>query len=131
MRTRSVDMALESGRVNSYREALVVVRFGDGAAIECVLDTGFDGGLMLPRAFVSQIQNSTIGELTFEMVGGARMSAEVGLADIDWLGQLRQIEVIVSESDDALVGTELLAATTLIIDYTASTVTISTGLDGI
>jgi len=76
-------MALESGRVNSYREALVLVRFGDGVAIECVVDTGFDGGLMLPRAFVSQIQIAVIGELTFEMVGGATMSAEVGLTDID------------------------------------------------
>ena len=61
-------MALESGKVNSYREALVVVCFREGAAIECIVDTGFDGGLMLPRAFVSQIQIPIIGELTFEMV---------------------------------------------------------------
>lgn len=55
-------MALESGRVNSYKEALVLVRFSEGAAIECVIDTGFDGGLVLPRALVSQIQIATIGE---------------------------------------------------------------------
>jgi clan AA aspartic protease len=105
---------------------LVLVRFRDGAAIDCVLDTGFDGGLMLPRAFVSQIQIPIVGELTFEMVGGARMSAEVGLTDIDWLGRLRQVEVIVSEGDDALIGTELLIATTLIIDYPSSSLAIST-----
>ena len=118
-------MALEAGRVNSHREALVVVRFRDGAEIECLLDTGFDGGLMLPREFVSQIQFATIGELTFEMVGGARMSAEVGLTDIEWLGGLRQVEVIVSAGNDSLIGTELLIATTLIIDYPASSLTIS------
>jgi len=121
-----VAIELESGRVNSYREALVLVRFRDGAAIDCVLDTGFDGGLMLPRAFVSQIQIPIVGELTFEMVGGARMSAEVGLTDIDWLGRLRQVEVIVSEGDDALIGTEFLIATTLIIDYPSSSLAIST-----
>src|SRR6266850_4738559 len=110
-------MALVSGRVNSYREALVLVRFRDGAAIECVVDTGFDGGLMLPRAFVSRIRFPIIGKLTFDMVGGTRMSAEVGLTEIDWLGRLRQIEVIVSEGDDALLGTELLIGTTLTIDY--------------
>lgn len=119
-------MALESGRVNSYREGLVLVRFRGGAAMECILDTGFDGGLMLPRGFVSQIQIAMIGELTFEMVGGARMSAEVGLTDIDWLGRLRQVEVIVSEGDDSLIGTELLIATTLIIDYASSSLAIST-----
>lgn len=119
-------MALESGRVNSYREALVLVRFREGAAIECVVDTGFDGGLMLPRAFLSQIQIPIIGELTFELVGGRRMSAEVGLTDIDWLGKLHQVEVIVSEGDDALIGTELLIATTLTIDYASSSLAIST-----
>ena len=122
-------MALESGRVNSYREALVQVRLEDGAAIECVVDTGFDGGLMLPRAFVSQIQIPIVGELTFEMVGGAKMSAQIGLTVIKWLGELREVEVIVSESDDALVGTELLMATTLIIDYPSNTLTISTDED--
>jgi clan AA aspartic protease len=119
-------MALESGRVNSYREALVLVHLGDGAAIECVVDTGFDGGLMLPRAFFSQIQIPIIGELTFEMVGGAKMSAKIGLTDIQWLGELREVEVIVSEGDDALIGTELLIATTLTIDYSSSNLTIST-----
>jgi len=38
-------MELESGRVNSYREALVLIRFRDRAATECIVDTGFDGGL--------------------------------------------------------------------------------------
>jgi clan AA aspartic protease len=119
-------MALESGRVNSYREALVLVRFTDGVAIECVVDTGFDGGLMLPRAFLPQIQIAIVGELTFEMVGGAIMSAEVGLIEIEWLGELRQVEVIISEGEDALIGTELLLAATLTIDYASSSLRIST-----
>ena len=57
------------------------------------------------------------------------MTAEIALADIEWLGKLRQIEVVVSEGEDALIGTELLIATTLTIDYNTSTVTISTGMD--
>jgi clan AA aspartic protease len=119
-------MALESGRVNSHREAVVLLRFRNGAVIECVVDTGFDGALMLPRVFVPKIQIAIIGELTLEMVGGARMSADVGLTDISWLGRWRQIEVIVSEGEDALIGTELLIATTLTIDYQSSSLAIST-----
>ena len=125
MHTRLV--AMGSNQVESILiEALVSVRFQDGAAIECVVDTGFDGGLMLPHEFVSQIQLPIIGELTFEMVGGATISAEVGLADIVSLDSLRQIEVLVSEGEDALIGTELLIATTLVIDYSSSTLAIST-----
>ena len=105
---------------------MVLLRFRNGAVIECVVDTGFDGALMLPRVFVPQIQIAIIGELTFEVVGGARMSADVGLTDISWMGKWRQIEVIVSEGEDALIGTELLIATTLTIDYQSSSLAIST-----
>jgi hypothetical protein len=91
---------------------------------------GFRWRFNVPRALVSQINLSIIGKLAFEMVGGVRMSAEIGLADIDWLGQLRKVEVIVSEANDALIGTELLIGSTLVIDYSLSRVTISTNENG-
>ena len=119
-------MALESGRVNSYREALVLIHFRDGGAIECVLDTGFDGGRMLPRAFISQLKMPAIGKLTFETVGGAKMAAEIGLTEIKWLDELRKVEVVISEGDDALIGTELLISTILVIDYLSNSLAIST-----
>ena len=71
---------------------MVLVRLGDGAAIECVVETGFDGGLMLPRAFISQIKIPIIGELTFEMAGGAKMSAKIGLTYINWLGDYARLK---------------------------------------
>jgi len=43
---------------------------------------------------------------------------------------LRQVEVIVSEGDDSLIGTELLIATTLVIDYLSSSLAISTSENG-
>lgn len=119
-------MALESGRVNSYREALVQVRLRQGAAIEWVVDTGFTGALMLPRQFCSPLEIPIVAELTFGMVGGATMSADVGLTGINWLGEFREVEVIISDGDDALIGTELLIATTLTIDYSSRDLTIST-----
>lgn len=41
-------MPHESGEVTDSREARVRVRFAGGALAECVVDTGFDGALMLP-----------------------------------------------------------------------------------
>ena len=117
-------MAHELGSVNSFREALVKVRLS-GEVVECVVDTGFDGGLMLPRAVADHLQISIIGRLAFEMVGGMRMFAQVGLADIEWLDEVREIEIILSDGNDALIGTELLTGTTLSIDYVARVVTIS------
>lgn len=83
---------------------------------------------MLPRAFADQLQFPIIGRLAFEMVGGTRLFARVALASIEWLGQVRQIEIIVSEGSDALIGTELLQKTILMIDYVSDRVTISTSV---
>ncbi len=53
------------------------------------------------------------------------MFARVGLASIQWLDEVRQIEIVVSDGNDALIGTELLQETMLVIDYASSRVTIS------
>jgi clan AA aspartic protease len=118
-------MARESGSVNSFREAIVEIRLRDGVAIECVVDTGFDGGLLLPITIADQLRIPILGRLIFEMVGGTRMVAPVGLASIEWLGATREVESIFSEANEALIGTELLAGTSLNIDYVANVVTIS------
>ncbi len=45
-------MAEQKGIVNEYAEAVVQIRLINGAVIECVIDTGFSGSLLLPREFV-------------------------------------------------------------------------------
>jgi hypothetical protein len=62
--------------------------------------------------------------LAFETVGGGRMFAPVGLADIEWLDEIREIEIIFSHGNDALIGTELLMETSLNFDYVARVVNI-------
>ena len=101
-------MPQESGSVNPLREAILVIRFVMGDAIDCVVDTGFDGALILPTNVARKLALQTVARLVFDLVGGARMSADVCLAEIEWLGQRRTVEVILSEADDALIGTEML-----------------------
>ena len=45
-------MPQESGSVNAHREAVVEIRFVQGDTFECVVDTGFDGAILLPESFV-------------------------------------------------------------------------------
>lgn len=118
-------MAQESGRVNTLREALVVIRFRGGESFECVVDTGFNGALMLPRSFVDHLQIPIRGKLAFNLVGGARLVAQIAYAHIEWLGEERTTEIVVNEGYDALIGTELLTSTTLNINYVTRVVTIS------
>jgi clan AA aspartic protease len=118
-------MSHESGEVTNSREARVRLRFAGGEAVECVVDTGFDGALMLPRAFVERLQLPSVGRLIFQVVGGMRTSADVALAEVEWLGARRVFEVIVGEGEDSLLGTEMLVDARLTIDYVEHTLIIT------
>jgi clan AA aspartic protease len=115
-------MAKETGRVTATREALLRLRLSAGETVECLVDTGFTGALVLPQALVTRLNLPIVGREVFEMVGGRQFIASVAFADIEWLGETRTVRVIVSE--DTLLGTELLDGTRLIVDYIAYTVTV-------
>lgn len=94
-------------------------------AFDCVVDTGFDGALILTAAVAERLNLSIVARLVFDLVGGARMSAYVALGEIEWLGQDRSGEVILSDGDDTLIGTELFEGANLILDYPTRDVTIT------
>jgi clan AA aspartic protease len=118
-------MPQESGNVNALREAIVEIRFTGGYALNCVVDTGFDGALVVPAFVAQHVGLPVVAQLAFELVGGARMSADVALGEIEWLGQDRIVEVILSRGNDALIGTEMLEGAKLIVDYANRLTTIS------
>jgi clan AA aspartic protease len=119
-------MAYIAGRVNEAPEPVVSVRLVGGPVgeleVECVVDTGFTGALVLPRTVVEQLGLPVITHEEFRMVGGARDSADIALAQVHWLGEVRRVDVIVKEA--YLVGAALLAGARLTVDYGAGTVLI-------
>jgi clan AA aspartic protease len=116
-------MAEEQGRVTAAREAILRLRLVSSEIIDCLVDTGFTGALVLSQSLVTRLSLPVVGREVFEMVGGRRFIADVALAEVEWLGVRRTVRVIVSE--DALLGTEMLEGTRLIINYVACTMTIS------
>jgi predicted aspartyl protease len=48
-----------------------------------------------------------------------RQIADIAELEIEWLGQSRAVEVIISDGDDSLLGTELLDGCRLVVDYVA------------
>jgi len=47
-------MAQENGFVNENLEPVLTIKFTNGSTIEGVIDTGFNGSLLLPRRFVEE-----------------------------------------------------------------------------
>ena len=110
-------MAEEKGLVNENSEAVLHIELTDGASIDCVLDTGFNGSLLLPQSFVEQHSPAVFVRVQVELAEGK--TAEVGMTtvEIKWLGNEFPINILVSEADEALLGTEMLNGSVLEIDY--------------
>jgi clan AA aspartic protease len=122
--TRSVDEASTIGWVDANGEAIVPIALAAGVTINFVIDTGFDGELLLPASVAETLLLPIIGERECLVVGGAILTNFTSLVEIDWMGSPRVTEVILSEGDDYLVGTSLLRQTRLKIDYIARSVVI-------
>jgi predicted aspartyl protease len=118
-------MPTVSGKINERLEALAPLRFVGGREVECLLDTGATCALVLPPALVADLGLLTVGYVQgIQLLGGERTDAALALAEIEWLGQTRQVEVIVR--DDFIIGTELLDGACVVLDYRARTLTIIT-----
>jgi clan AA aspartic protease len=118
-------MAREDGSVNAQLEAWLRVRSSGGEVIDCLIDTGFDGALVLPRGEASRLNLTILGRVPIIGVGRVRAIADIAELEVEWLGETRAVEVIISDGDDSLLGTELLDGSRLLVDYINYTVTIS------
>ena len=95
------------GSVNTNREAVIQIAVLSDSkqiqAVRSVIDMGYTGDLMLPRAIVDElelslqaIQDAILGDgslTTFEMYAGS----------VIWDGQVRRVEVNASETESLVV----------------------------
>ncbi|MEK6922713.1 MAG: hypothetical protein AABX08_02855 [Nanoarchaeota archaeon] len=83
--------------------------------IEPLIDTGFNGALLLPLRKIHALNLKRIGFTEYAMADGSIVAAEMFSAEIEWLNKKRRVGVIGSHSDFMLLGMELLknAITTL------------------
>ncbi|MCY7375880.1 MAG: hypothetical protein LH472_07890 [Pyrinomonadaceae bacterium] len=115
----------ESGKVNEYLEPIITLELANGAKIDCLVDTGVNGTLFLPREFIEANNLTSIGEQEFNSVAQAESHfAELFVADVKWLGEEFEVRIIAGEYDSALIGTGMMLGAKLEIDYAASTVVI-------
>ncbi|HLM01494.1 MAG TPA: hypothetical protein VK400_10615 [Pyrinomonadaceae bacterium] len=118
-------MAQEKGFINEDLEAILSVQLINGSDVECIIDTGFNGSLLLPRKFVEDNSLALVGREPVTMVEQNIIEVDVVSGEINWLGGKSLVRVLVSETNEALIGTQMLAASVMEIDYKNKTVKIT------
>jgi len=115
----------EFGKVNEYLEPIVTLELRNGAKIDCLVDTGFNGTLFLPRYFIKINNPVSVGEQEFNSVAQSESHfAKVFVAVVKWLGEEFEVRVIAGEYGSALIGAGMMLGAKLEIDYAASSVVI-------
>ncbi|MGZ8842422.1 MAG: hypothetical protein ACXW18_02090 [Pyrinomonadaceae bacterium] len=118
-------MATEFGSITFAREPILPVHLADDVIVECVVDTGFSGALMLPREIIERLSIPIVGKETFELVSGQFIVASLALVEIDRLGRRRPVRVVISDGSDLLIVNELLDGNRRISDYVLNRVTLT------
>lgn len=87
-----------------------------GKQISLVVDTGFNGELMLPRTLVEELGLAYSMKSEAELADGSIVETTLYQVRIHWFGEERALQAIVTEAEDGLIGTEMLFGLTLFID---------------
>jgi clan AA aspartic protease len=119
------------GRVNQQREAILnLVIIGDRSqkiAVDAVVDTGFNGDLILPIEMVLELELSPQGYQRATLGDGTISQFRVYAGTVIWDGSRRLIEVNAATSG-VLIGMGLLEGYKVEIDTTPNGVVTITDL---
>jgi clan AA aspartic protease len=117
----------ERGSVNERQEASIFVEFANGFRVEFLIDTGFDGHLCLPKSVLQELNLKTNASTFIFGIGTHTETLDVGSAEIVWFGEkLSNVDFLVNEGEDFLLGTALLENKELYINYKTGEVLITT-----
>ena len=118
-------MFQKTGNVNEKLQATLNIELSNGANFECLLDTGFQGTIVVPRQFAEQHALEITGREAFIGAENSSIEFDTAIAEIKWLGDIFVLPILVSESIEALIGVDMFVDTILEIDYINSTVKIT------
>lgn len=121
-------MAPIRGYLDEYhqpRVAITVRGSRQDITLDVVIDTGFDGQLCLPVPLAIEIGLELYGAQRTELADGSIKSELVFLGQAGFVGRPSQeVEILLTDSDDALLGVEFLLDWRLEIDFSQRVVQI-------
>ena len=107
------------GSVSENLDLLVTIEvsdiYGVFRSLEVVLDTGFNGYLILPEHVIQSLRLTYRGQVSTRLASGQEEAMSNYDAVVSWHGQTRDVEVLAAEGG-ALVGMALLLGSKLTVD---------------
>lgn len=100
-------------------------RGGEEVTVEGILDTGFDGFLCLPILLAVSLGLELIDVTHTELADGTIVEDELLFAGrAEWDGAVMDVDILLTRSEDVLIGTAFLKGYVVELDYKANRVCI-------
>ena len=96
-----------SGGFEAGCPILPILLEGERASRKSILDTGFNGELMVPRSLAADLGWPQIGVVDYQAASSVVTAALVE-GRISWFGASRRVSAMTTTADIILVGMELL-----------------------
>lgn len=108
----------------NHKPAPIIEITLDGIKVEVVLDTGFNGELMLSGPKIKRLGLEWVGKEDYFVASGERKTTDVYKGCLDWFGKKRIVAVMATRSKDSLLGMGLLGFCRVEINVPAKRVVI-------
>ena len=86
-------------------------------AVECWIDTAFDGHFVMPSGLIAALQLNPLAQTEAMLADGSIVTLQSYVAFIEWFGTPMAVQVVVGEGSLPLLGTAILSERQLWIDY--------------
>ena len=85
--------------------------------LDAIIDTGFDGDLCIPKKLAVALGLQLVGITDVELADGSHREELVFRGQVRFLGKTRDAEILLSDSEDLLLGLALLAGCKMSVDF--------------
>ena len=86
------------------------------AKIKLLLDTGFNGQIMLPQSLIDEFGLAQIGFSDFTLASGEQKRTNIYKVEIDFFDKIIKTDVLSTNADFSLVGMELFHKCRIVIE---------------
>ena len=87
------------------------------ATLNAILDTGFDGTVCIPTEIAVKLGLELWGYDTVELADGSKQEKLLFRGNAKLMGKTRKVEMFLTASENALVGTDLLSGLRVTMDF--------------
>ena len=93
--------------------------------MECLIDTGFSGGLVIPLRLKSYFPENQFVEARFVLADNSEVAADSTIAKVRFEGKEKDVAVVFMDEGDSLVGVEFLDQMIFCLDLKKRKVSLS------